>query len=261
MKLEDLLIPPNVKLEVAAPTGIVDTNTKVNDTPAKNTSPTLVEIPDYLINDPQVMGYPDAEMQDSIYEFVATHIRNQQEYLVMQDEIDSYDYCSLLDLGCGRGDFLPFVNSYLENSDWCKLGGYLGIDNNEIYIDIANQKNQRYIRDSYNFKNGDILTLTQLDIPIKYDYTVLIGTLNSMNLGGNSKAKMFREIMEQCFKFTSRQIIMVLCADFDDLEGYNDWPYSDVISWLPSDHPFEIKCHKEFKDIYMLVVDIDEFTN
>jgi len=76
--------------------------------------------PDYLKNDPQVVGYNTAEEQDILYDFILSNFDPTTE--------------SVLDLGCGRGDFLRYVEEAYQH----KLK-YHGIDMNKQLIDVAKE--------------------------------------------------------------------------------------------------------------------------
>lgn len=69
-------------------------------------------IPPYLIDDPELVGYPDEEFQQMIY-------RNVAKYLIGCD--------SVKDFGCGRGDFSLMVPRMK----------YIGIDKSPVMQKIA----------------------------------------------------------------------------------------------------------------------------
>ena len=55
----------------------------------------------YLKADPQVVGYRDEQEQEIIYDFVASNFDATQE--------------SILDVGCGRGDFLRHLKEIYQS--------------------------------------------------------------------------------------------------------------------------------------------------
>lgn len=74
----------------------------------------------YLKADPQVVGYRNLEEQAVVYDFVASNFDATQE--------------SVLDIGCGRGDFLRHVQE-LYQADI----KYHGIDMNKVLVGIAKE--------------------------------------------------------------------------------------------------------------------------
>lgn len=71
---------------------------------------------DYLKFSPQVIGYPDQELQTNIYRGIS--------YYIGED--------SVLDYGCGRGDFKIFLNA-----ETMKDIDYVGIDSNQPLIEAG----------------------------------------------------------------------------------------------------------------------------
>ena len=76
----------------------------------------------YLREDPMVVGYKSLEEMEIVYDFVASNFDATQE--------------SILDIGCGRGDFLTHVQT-LYQSDV----KYHGIDMNKVLIGVAKEMN------------------------------------------------------------------------------------------------------------------------
>ena len=74
----------------------------------------------YLKADPQVVGYRSLAEQEIVYDFVSSNFDATQE--------------SILDIGCGRGDFLRHIQN-LYQSDV----KYHGIDMNKVLVGIAKE--------------------------------------------------------------------------------------------------------------------------
>lgn len=72
---------------------------------------------DYLKYSPQVIGYPDQELQTNIYRGISYYIGTD----------------SILDYGCGRGDFKIFLNAETSETNI----DYVGIDSNAPLIDAG----------------------------------------------------------------------------------------------------------------------------
>tara|TARA_R110000824_G_scaffold5206_6_gene24190 strand:+ start:3859 stop:4689 length:831 start_codon:yes stop_codon:yes gene_type:complete len=87
-----------------------------------STEEALGEITDatYLNESPEVVGYSSLEQQEVIYDFVASNFDATQE--------------SILDFGCGRGDFLRHLEGLYQSEI-----KYHGVDNNKILINVAKE--------------------------------------------------------------------------------------------------------------------------
>jgi len=75
------------------------------------------EISNYMLRDPQFVGYPSSEIQETIYEAVITDIKVG---------------ATILDVGCGRGDFGYYATMQPRL--------YIGFDQNDLMIKIGNKK-------------------------------------------------------------------------------------------------------------------------
>ena len=76
--------------------------------------------PNYLKTDPQVVGYHSEDEQHILYDFILSNFDPTTE--------------SVLDLGCGRGDFLRYVEETYQTDL-----KYHGIDMNKQLIDVAKE--------------------------------------------------------------------------------------------------------------------------
>lgn len=188
-------------------------------------------IPDYILNDPQVVGYPDLEMQNQIYGMITRAIYNSTDDV----ELRTGPY-SVKDFGAGRGD----IKNWLIPDDIV----YTGYETNRLLVEAGKVK-----YDGINLVEQDFLRST-----LKTDFTICVGTLNSMPT--NDKWALFREVMQKALETTTNKIIFVLANRFD-VEGYNDFPLTELVQHLPT-NPFELN-YTFLEDIYMLVVHVDEF--
>lgn len=208
MQLEDLLKSPE---EIIVP------------------EPEPMNIPDYMLNDPKIVGYPDAEMQDDIYRWVANSIRSG---------------ASVKDFGAGRGDF---ADAYLKNLWPNSDDKYIGIDKNPFLIEAGIQK----WRSKYEFalKHGD-----WFDEFVITDYTVCIGSLNEPETP--EPMDFFYRTMTHALQTTKEQVIFVFNTEPED--GYNHFPLNKVIKILSDWKPFRLDCSR-YKGICKLTVFCNEF--
>ncbi len=108
---------------------------------------------EYLRSDPQVVGYKNLEEQEIVYDFVASNFDATQE--------------SILDVGCGRGDFLTHIQT-LYQADI----KYTGIDMNKVLIGVAKEMNPTATFSATN--------LFKLDGNYASDWVINIGGLSIM---------------------------------------------------------------------------------
>lgn len=94
----------------------------------------------------------------------ASYVNVQIRYKVLY-EIGKLQRSSILDVGCGHGEFYKYLASRVEEYD------YIGIDIMEEYINLASKsyENAKFICEDF----------MQFDFQKKFDYVFACGTLNS----------------------------------------------------------------------------------
>lgn len=105
---------------------------------------------EYIMNDPEMVGYDDKEQQRDIYDFATEELEGEE---------------SVLDFGCGRGDLHEFL--YQKDGETPK---YKGVDINSPLINAGIKK---YAPD-ITIENKDWF---DLDSSYKSDWCVNIGSL------------------------------------------------------------------------------------
>lgn len=214
MKLEDFLEVPKIQPEV------------------KNQQP--VQIPDYLINDPEIVGYPDLEMQENIYNWVLTELN---EYIVNKTPISIKDY------GCGRGDIYPLIKKF-DNLT------YIGYDNNPNIVEVGKQKYPGIDIQCVNF-------ITHEQQPVT-DVTFIIGTLNSKDsfssiLKHEDKWEIFNLALMRARSSTTKKIVFILAHDMYGYDEFLDYPLNELFNQFNSVTRFKLD-YSIYKDIYKLTV-------
>lgn len=267
MKLEDFLKPPSNKYNLNSPTedydppiregdigitiedlpGKLESNQpdvendffhEINKTVANNIDKQFSGelFPDYLINDPEIVGYPDKEMQEEIYEWVI-------------ESLPSHNF-SIKDLGSGRCDFYDYMSiSYGTRINASSGISYHGIDSNPNLCNVA----------KYKYPNVNVINNNYFDVNLQTDYTILIGTLNTNN-GNSDKWDNFNKTLIYALNNTNKAIIFVLARNMDGLDGYFDYPFEELFQHLHPALKFTID-YSKFEDIYKLVVHIDNHNN
>jgi len=227
MKLEDLL---NKK---TSPT---------NDAPTQHTSKGLKEtvqdreegtldlkLPDYLVNDPEVVGYPSAEMQQLIYNWVA-------------EDLPMGGIYSIKDLGAGRGDFYGHL-VFRRPLATSPIPTYTGFEAKDSLVLAGKQKYENLNLIQQDYLTSDLVT----------DYTICIGTLNEDH--GQDKWEVFNKTLNHAINTTKRAIIFVLASNMDSMEGFLDYPFSELFQNVPDNTRFTVD-YTRLQDIYKLTVHI-----
>ncbi len=259
MKLEDLLKPNtlNDPIEEHDPTvtnfdlilnhpgfensvlqeSMREMNNIITDNLNKQITEELDErFPNYLINDPEIVGYPDKEMQEEIYEWVVS-------------SLPKYNF-SIKDLGSGRCDFYRYIMTDFSSLLDSRVGiSYHGIESNPNLCNVA----------KYKYPDVNVINNNYFDVNLQTDYTILIGTLNT-NEGINHKWDNFNKTLIYALNNTNKAIIFVLARNMDGLEGYFDYPFEELFQHLHPSLKFTID-YSKFEDIYKLVVHIDNHNN
>lgn len=230
-KLEDFL---QGKLILSQSIEIVDDVKNADSEPILTPYPGLyesdVEVPDYLLNSPELVGYPDLEMQEQIYEWV-------------KESLPIHHY-SIKDFGCGRGDIYPILTRNLFDDS---VGvQYFGIESRKSLIESGLQK----------YPGIQLINNDFLDVDLQTDYTICIGTLNDKHTFG--KWEYFNKTLNHALSNTNKAIIFVLSSSMDDLDNFYDYPLDELFANLPSYLPIKLD-YSKFQDIYKLTVHIGSF--
>jgi hypothetical protein len=240
MRLEDLLEKENIKKDLIGDVNdFGDEEVKMSKEHAykeviddKIDSNTNFVIPDYLINDPEVVGYPDLEMQKGLYEWVLRDL-----------PVSGY---SIKDIGAGRGDFYGYMNEQAIKAS--PSPRYTGFETKDSLVAAGRRK----------YENIELVQSDFLDSDLVTDYTICIGTLNESH--GNDKWEYFNKTLKHCLDTTKVAIIFVLSADMGGFDGFLDYPLTEIISHIPKGLRFNID-YTKFEDIYKLTVHIGGYND
>lgn len=205
--------------------GTIDMNRQIMQDASKEIDQQVLglKIPDYLINDPEIIGYPSVEFQTQIYDWV-------------NESLPSYGY-TIKDLGAGRGDFFGHINDRDDVH-------YFGLELNPNLCDVAKQK----------YPEINILNNDYFDTDIQTDYTVCIGTLGD-NLG-QDKWEYLNKTLNWAMVNTKRSIIFILQRDCYGNEQFLDYPLNQLFENINPNIKFVLD-YSNLEDIYKLVVNID----
>lgn len=215
MKLEDLISPVLYPEIINLATENVD-EADMNEL-----------FPDYLLEDPMVVGFPDKDMQDAIYRYAIT------------DLIEFYPDARgliVIDVGCGRGDLRVPLKEYYDDIK------YIGFELNSIHVKSAKKKYNLTISNS-NF----------VESQIKCDWIFFIGSLNE-DYGLGSKFEYLDELFRHSLTSDCKGMTFILLNDDED--GLISYPVSSITNWLSSNYPnlaYNIN-FSAFQGLYKLTV-------
>lgn len=234
MKLEDLLKPqiqeefiPKEKVSNFLTSEILPEDNVLDGALPIDSVNDQLQLPDYLMNDPEVVGYPDLEMQTRIY------------YWVIQDFPNFLLKFSVKDFGAGRGDFYSKLPEDIN---------YFGFETKGSLISTGKLKYPNINLIHGDFFNSNIVT----------DYTVCIGTLNENH--GLDKWEYFNKTLNHAISTTKRAVIFILARNMDGNDSFLDYPFDELFLHLPKDVRFTID-YTLLEDIYKLTVHIGSYDN
>lgn len=181
-----------------------------------------IEIPDYLISDPEVVGYPDLYMQEKIYDWAIQYL--------------NFSGKTILDIGAGRGDLFSVLQQF-------NLKSYVGIEQRGALCLVGSNQ--------HNDPRFTLMNADYFQINAKVDIAFVIGTLNSINT--DDKWAMFKSFFDKLYSEINECGIFILNSTSED--GFNSFPFSELFTELlsASNIPFTID-YSKFEGIYKLTV-------
>jgi SAM-dependent methyltransferase len=109
------------------------------------------EFPEYMLNDPSFIGFADSDTQSILY--------NSAAFSLFTPDVNS-----ILDVGCGRGDFGKFIQSNIKTDV-----NYKGIDLNPIVIQAGRHKYKDEIESGQFVLENQVFNINYSD-NTKYDW-------------------------------------------------------------------------------------------
>ncbi len=91
---------------------------------------------------------------------------------------------SVLDLGCGNGRFLKYLENEIElksDSIKFKVEKYVGVDNSKEMLAILQKQLELYKDITFTFSNLDLNQVLELDFGCKFDLIVGFGIMHHIN--------------------------------------------------------------------------------
>ena len=125
--------------------------------------------------------------------------------------------CSILDVGCGFGDFVTYLKSKYE---WASID-YLGIDLIDDFVQVAKKTHHQ---NNFRFISGEFI---ETDLIGKFDYVISSGIFNLKNDNGNNHnllEQFISKMLSHCNKSVS----------IDFLSDKVEFKHSHNFHWDPS---------------------------
>lgn len=168
------------------------------------------EIPEYMLEDPRWVGYPDKKLQEEIYRTAAFGL------IGIGNE-------SILDVGCGRGDFGHYLKSTI-NPDI----EYIGIDANPHMINAGRQK---YPDLSLSTRQFDI---NDEDNGATYDWVTHITdlTVDYGFIGQTNQYDYLDAIIRKSLSKAKIGTVFILLNDSNRTDEYLHWNIGSVAQML-----------------------------
>lgn len=189
------------------------------------------EIPDYLLNDPEIVGYPDKEMQEEIYRWAA------------EDVIPIIGEIAIVDIGAGRGDLDKFIGVHYPELKY----SYDGYESNPVLCAAATKLKNRVYNKTFASTYDELNDLG--------DWAFCIGSLNQAYDFEEHPLSRFERILQHSINWIKNGIVFILLSDSDDSE-YIAFPINSIVHILKEKFPnipYKIDCSK-FNGIYKLTI-------
>lgn len=164
-------------------------------------------LPEYLLTDPEVVGFTDTESQYNFYAWALTGI----------DVVEK----TVLDQGCGRGDFYNIIAA--------RGGTYTGVEFNPVLCKAAEELGHKsiYNEDWFN-------------IDAEFDWVFnIFGMLQPYGAQGDDSLELLNRTIEHTLPNVKEGMVLMLIADNSGVESYNQHKIADVVGLLP-DHRYII---------------------
>ena len=181
---------------------VVSTNTVESQEQPKQ--PEVEKLPEYLLTDPEVVGYTDPDSQNQFYNWAFDTTG------VMGDQL-------ILDQGCGRGDFLQKLNGLR----------YIGIDINPIMTKIANEKYP-----GYNFQTFDWLEYNNPEVDWAFNIFGMLKPKYDSQQNLTDKYQLLKDTIEATTSYVKKGFVLLLLADNGGVEEYQHFELSKVVELL-----------------------------
>ena len=178
--------------------------------------------------DTGIVGYPNREVQWKTYKVVASLLPNN---------------VSILDFGCGRGDFIGWYSS-----DQKKIK-YTGIDFNSKLIDAGNEL--------YKSSKNKLICINWFSTKEKADWCININSLNYLYKKQTKKNSFAnaKKTIKKMVSCANEGVIITMASEIVDRDNiwikYNP---GDILNWVRKEYSNVIIDHTSFQNSFILVI-------
>ena len=188
------------------------------------------ENPDYLEYAAEAVGYANRTEQWATY-------RTISNYFAEED--------SVLDFGCGRGDFERFFKTEFRTDL-----DYIGIEMNQQLVEASKR--------AYN-DEVDIRCMDWFDLPadVECDWSINIGS-NNLRYDADTKrgdTQYMQDTVKTMMKHCKKGSIILLASDVAETEdGLTNWNPGDVLNWAQKEFGNVALDHSISNDVFILLI-------
>ena len=185
---------------------------------------------DYLEYSAEVVGYENRETQWNAYRSIFNYIGQED---------------SVLDYGCGRGDFERFCQTEYQ----LKLD-YLGIDMNQQLIDAGKKVYNNEV-------NLQCIDWFKLDKNIKKDWCINIGSNNLRYDGDTIKTdqQYLLDTIDNMIQHANKGAVVLLTSDKVKIEdGLISWNAGDILNNVLTHYDNVALDHSLSNEVFVLII-------
>lgn len=167
----------------------------------------------YMLESPNFVGYENIEDQEHMYNLCSFGIFNPS-------------ITSLVDLGCGRGDFGHYVKSTINSNI-----NYIGVDVNPVMINTGNEKYKNKFTDPDSFK---LINANYYDnLEIKGDWVVNLTNLTiPYGYHNGDSMEQFKDLLEISLQICEVGCVFMLLNDKQQFPGYFQYNIGSLTNYL-----------------------------
>ena len=172
-----------------------------------------LSFPEYMINDTDFIGYSDSSLQYAVY--------NAAAFGTIQTGTES-----VLDVGCGRGDFGNYLLSMYPNIN------YTGIDLNPVMIDVGKFK---YVNlNNFNLQLEKFDSTYKSDVTYDWvyhvtDLTINYGVYPDLNpFEDDNRYVILKEIIRKSLEISTKGVVLILLNNKESYDSYLNYSFDKI---------------------------------
>lgn len=195
-------------------------------------------IPERMFTDPQVVGYPDFQMQIDTYN------------LALKGNLPIVGPLTITEVGAKRGDIARYITETLPLVNLT----YIGYEPNDLLVAVSNEIFKREnISETSQVIHADYLTIDEVATS---DVTLVVSNLIYSNqMTDGTKWIYFEKLLKKVIPHTLESVILVLLHDNGGDDNYISYPVPNMTDLLLRfNHPFKIDMGR-LPDMYTVIID------